>query len=265
MPRKKKHHHRTTSNQYDKGWNEKIELSMLRLQKKCLVYKWLFTQVAAKLHRRDKIMGIVNVFASVASGTAIFGNTSTSNMIVTIITGVVAYLLSVSLGLGAFLNYAEASENHKEAAHKFSQVAELIQRQLDVDAGDRQEAQDFVRWIEREFNTVHEASPMLSPSLLAKFEKEYGSELDPTFMTKHELNEQPTSLLVDLDQSRSSESKSSLSFGHRTKTKKSRKRQSARGSGSSLAMEASIFQNSAAENTFDEDMRLKYELDRYYQ
>ena len=301
--------HRLTDSELEdlklnKGWNEEIEYSMLMLKKKALVFKWLFQQGSIKLGRKGKIFGIVNVCASVASGSAIFANLPYDSDVVTIITGIVMYLLSVSIGLNEFLDYSNEADSYKDASLAFGKVAQMIDRQLIQDPYYRQEAKDFIIWIEREFNSVYENSPLLSPSLLAEFEKKFGSELNPDFMDARGINDPEDNGFADIapdapparrqrahrryrssdedasasaitsasasgaasgSHSEASQSERETKKGQKTKR---RERTGKRGTGFlSREQEPQIFNDTEANEQFAanyEDLRMRYELDRYY-
>jgi len=242
MPKKHSKKRRRQIQSGPKGWNEKIEATLIELNNKSKVYTELHTQVAAKKQKRGRIIGIINVFATFALGTAIFGNTSYNSAALTIVTGIVAYLLTVSVALGTYLGYTESADEHKEASGNYMQISQKIQKQLDLAPEDRENAKDFVSWIHREFNSIHNAAPMLSPSSLAQFEKRYQSKLRPDFLDKDRLNDQAFNdePLVDVEEPRSS---GEDSFDEPCDT---------------------VFVKPEANNLFA-DAQARWELDRYYQ
>lgn len=194
MPQKPKYGKKQHKKKYkqpinSKGWNSDVENTMNNLEKKCEIYRWLFTTGSGKLHKKGQFLGIFNVVIMAINATIQVVNIQYNNSAITIISVIILFINTMSVGIAEFLQLKGQAEKYKDAASKFEELKNMIHRQLILESDQRQDAKDFIVWIEREFKNVFESSPLISPGLLSEFEKKFESQLNPEFMEVSELNE----------------------------------------------------------------------------
>lgn len=182
----------------DYGWTEEIELYLKRLQSKALVYKMLHSRSAVKLARKSKIMSIVNIVATATAGTTLFANLPYSNTVVNVITALILYITSILVAISEFVMDSSEVDEHKTAENDFEDLVQTIGRQLVFEPRFRQHAREFVIWIDRDFRSKFEKSPLISPSMIKKMEKEFGSKLNPELIDAKHINEPERDPTVDL-------------------------------------------------------------------
>lgn len=171
------------------GWTTEIELYLQRLQSKAMVYKMLHSRSAILLARKSKIMSIVNILATTTAGTTLLANLPYSNTVVNIVAAFVLYLTSILTAVSQFVMDNSEADDHKTAENDFEDLVQTIERQLVFEPKFRQNAREFLIWIDRDFRSKFEKSPMISPRMIKKMEKEFGSKLNPELIDAKHINE----------------------------------------------------------------------------
>jgi len=239
-------------------WTPQIELYLKKLQNKALVYKMLHGRTAAHLSRKGKVMKIINIISTASAGTTLLGNIDASNKVVTIITAVVLYLTSILIGISEFMDWSAEADNHKTAEADFSDLISIIERQLVIEPPYRQQAREFMLWVDHDFKMKMDKSPLIEQRMVKKMEKQFGSKLNPELIDAGHINEPTAAASASDDIAEAPEED-----GEESKSKRKNKRRPKK----QKTQSAEIFQDTEANariNDWD-DIRMMYELDRYQQ
>lgn len=254
------------------SWTFSIEGYLKKLQSKSMVYKLLYARTAQKLAKKGKGLAITNVITTATAGTTLLANIPYSETAVTIITGLVLYVDSIMIGISEFLNYTSQADDHRTAETDFDDLVNIIQRQLILEPEERQHAKDFMVWVDREFKMKFEKSPLISPRMIKKMEKEYGSKLNPELMDANQLNEPSDPIPETLpDQEEYKEKKPKKrdlqQSDEETFSEEKPKRTRKRTKKNKPLPSTTIFEDSKADAQIDgwQDMRMVWEMDRYQQ
>jgi len=252
------------------SWTPQVEAYLKKLQSKSMVYKMLYARSAQKLAKKGKGLAITNVITTATAGTTLLANIPYSETAVTIITGLVLYVDSIMIGISEFLNYTSQADDHRTAETDFDDLVNVIQRQLTFEREERQHAKDFMVWVDREFKMKFEKSPLISPHMIKKMEKEFGSKLNPELMDANQVNEPTDPIpekLPDQGEYKEKRKKKRDIVDDEDPSEEPEKRKRHRKKTNNPLPSTNIFEDAEIDNQIDgwQDMRMVWELDRYQQ
>lgn len=177
------------SNIRKKNWNKKTENSLRKLQNKCVVYQWVYNRGALDLERKGKILGIFNIVVLAANASSLIINLPYNNTIVNVISAVILYISTVTVGLSEFLQFKSRADQYREAAESYYDLSAIIERTLLKNIEERPKADYILETVDREFRKIFEVSPLVSPKLLSKYEKQTGNNVKDYFHEPFHLND----------------------------------------------------------------------------
>lgn len=138
-------------------------------------------QDASQLKRRNRLLGIPVVILTTIVGAGVFASIEKDPSIYAqLATGLLSLLAATLASLQTFLNYAEKSEKHLNAARKLSGLKKEIEETLIIQMDDKERIMEFVPYVRKIWEEITNEAPLISEkNFKTNFEKLRGNERFP--------------------------------------------------------------------------------------
>jgi hypothetical protein len=159
-------------NKQKNGWNDYLAVYVKRLGQRAGGYKWMHSQSTVYYNRCYQWVGIccIIVSAVATAGDIPYVTTCQSDLnwikIVAIVLGVA---VTVALTFQQFKSFGSRSADHSHCEANWAAFYDQIKLQLHKNSKDRQEANDYIDWIAKEFISLKEASPVIPEWIWKKY------------------------------------------------------------------------------------------------
>jgi len=133
---------------------------------------------AGRLKRLHLLLGIPVVILSAIVGTGVFASLAEENPSITlrIVLGITSILAAALASLQTFLNYAEQSARHLDAATKLSSLKKEIEANLVLIPPDSEALDEFIKTVHMKWDTVTTEAPLLSEKAFSGNFKKMGGD-----------------------------------------------------------------------------------------
>lgn len=161
-------------------WNSKIEKILIEQKNKCGAYKWMHELECDHLSKINKTMNITNIaIVSISATASIITNDLEfkGHFAINIIYPIMLYITTVISSLQHFLNYEKLSEKHRTASIRYTALYNNIKRVLSLDENQRQEANTYFEWVNKEYDNIFSSSPDISQTTILKFENTFKTNI----------------------------------------------------------------------------------------
>lgn len=156
-------------------------------QKLDLLHKWYkririaqagHYQDAGRLKRLHLLLGIPVVVLSAIVGTGVFASLAEENLSVSwrIMLGLTSILAAALASLQTFLNYAEQSARHLDAATKLSALKKEIEANLALISPGSEAFDEFIKATHRQWAAITAEAPLLSEKAFTHNFKKMGGD-----------------------------------------------------------------------------------------
>lgn len=255
---------------YSATWTDAIEEFLRRLQNQARAYKLLHSSRASHLSKKGKVMKVINIIATATSGTTLLANLEWEEKWINVASALLMYLTAICIGITEFTDWSAEAEEHRTAETDFGDLVNMIERQLVLEPRYRQNARDFMTWIDHDFKMKFEKNPKVPPQTVKKLMKQFGSKLNPELVDVDHINQTPGETKEQPEESSDYNSKeiseveeNDVGDVENPTPKRERRKKDA----VPLSPKSSVFVDEEAnERLADwETMRMLYEMDRYQQ
>jgi hypothetical protein len=155
-------------------WDDSIENAAKEIRNRSNIYKSMHiysAQKANKLYNNFMYLSIVlGPTAGVLSGIITNFNGDTQKVLSVLIT-ILSFISGIVATILKFGKFDEESNANKLAASKYTSLENNVRRQLALSRTNRIPAKDYIDWINRSFDELFIASPLLSEEIFLKYEK----------------------------------------------------------------------------------------------
>lgn len=154
------------------GWNKTMEQNLKELGEKCMGLQWMHDHSERSLLKKHKIFTISNIMIQAFVGTSIFGQLIyklNSSIIYIIITGLIAFFSTGITVLLENINYKKQASAHHDALTEYSRIFQKINYELSLYRQHRQKGNDYITWIQADYNRIQAVSPNISNSTIDAF------------------------------------------------------------------------------------------------
>jgi hypothetical protein len=155
-------------------WDDNIEKAAKEIGELSKIYKLMHIHSAQKSYTLYNIFMYLSIVigptAGVISGilTNFDGDTQKYLSILITILSFISGIIATILKFGRF---EEESNSNKLAASKYTSLENNVRRQLALSRKNRIPATDYIEWINKSFDELFIASPLLSADIFLKYEK----------------------------------------------------------------------------------------------
>lgn len=164
----KKHHHvRNTQH-----WNETKEATMKWLGQRAGGYKWMHAQAARKYSRAYNYIGITAIIANViatALNVPYIVQCSPEYGWSKILSLIIAAIVTAIMSYQQFKDFGAVQAQHITSEANYGALYDTIKAQLERNANDRQNADDFVEWITKQLGDLKSSSPLVPAHILDEY------------------------------------------------------------------------------------------------
>jgi hypothetical protein len=255
---------------YSSTWTPAIEEFLRRLQNQARAYKLLHSSRAAHLARKGKIMKIINIISVATSGTTLLSNLEFDEKWVNVGTALQLYLTAILIGISEFMDWSAEADEHRTAETDFGDLVNLIERQLVLEPRYRQNARDFMSWVDHDFKMKFDKNPKVPNQTVKKLMKQFGSKLNPELIDVDRINQPPDGDSPDEEENEEDEVEPEVEpeeIDVENPPEPSPKQSKRRERKKPMSPASSVFVDDDANQKLAdwETMRMLYELDRYQQ
>jgi hypothetical protein len=151
-------------------WNVFIENICQDIGNKSMGYKWMHYNTALGLSSIASKLKLFGTLMGPLVGISIFSNTG-DILVLKIVTGVISFVIGISTAMLQTNNYDEEASKHKLASGRYSSLISNIRRQLSIPYEKREKGDDYVKWIEKNYNDLVTNSPDIDDLIVTKYIK----------------------------------------------------------------------------------------------
>jgi hypothetical protein len=137
-------------------------------------YKWMHAQAARKFNRLYNWIGITAIIANVvATGLNVpyvvqcTDEYGWSKILALIIAAIVTAIMSYQ----QFRDFGDTKAQHIQSEANYGALYDTIKSQLERNANDRQNADDFIEWITKQFGDLKSSSPLIPIGILDTYRR----------------------------------------------------------------------------------------------
>lgn len=160
------------------NWSKRIEQVVIKIATKAAAYKYIHDESSYLYYRINLIFSILIILLITATGTITLSIVNEDNDIIQYTNGVILFITSVLSSIKEFINFTRLSEQHKLYSIRFSNLYHHIQRQLLTDIENRQDARDYLGWINNEYDSLLLTNPEVPSHIKNKMHNKFGDVLD---------------------------------------------------------------------------------------
>lgn len=156
------------------SWNDKNERLVVSIGENAAAYKWMHEKNASRLKAFHKIMNLAMIlFNTGLSAQTIIPQGETRNEIISIVSQVFIYIVTLISVLLNFLKYEELSVKHLNFAMKFSELYHEIQQQMCMFRKDRHQATQYIQDILKRFDEIVVSAPTIDNAIISQFKSTF--------------------------------------------------------------------------------------------
>jgi hypothetical protein len=171
-----------TSSEVAATWNSAHENLLAAIADRSNCSRWMHSKSQDLYDRINFGLTIPSIIISTISGTATIGlpgllTDSTSTRFVTVFVGVLTLTSGLLTSLNQYMKTSQLSESHRIASVSYGKLHRVISTELALRRDQRISALDFLKTIRSEQDRLHDTCPSIVDSVIAKFRKEFDSNL----------------------------------------------------------------------------------------
>jgi hypothetical protein len=156
----------------ERGWNTYLAVYVKRMGQRAGGYKWMHSQASVYYNRCYQWVGvsciIVNTIATAGEFPYVITCQTDLNWIKwTAI--VLSVIVTIALTFQQFKSFGGRSSDHSHSEANYSALYDQIKVQLHRNSRERQDANDYVDWIAKEFISLKEGSPVIPEWIWKKY------------------------------------------------------------------------------------------------
>lgn len=156
----------------ERGWNTYLAVYVKRMGQRAGGYKWMHSQATTYYNRCYQWLGVscivVNTIATAGDFPYVTTCQADLNWIkwTAIILGII---VTIVLTFQQFKSFGARSSDHSHSEANYSALYDQIKVQLHRNSRERQDANDYVDWIAKEFISLKEGSPVIPEWIWKKY------------------------------------------------------------------------------------------------
>ena len=155
-----------------RGWNSALAIYVKRLGQRAGGYKWMHGQSSRYFTVRFQWIGVTSIIVNAlatAGNIPFAANCQEEYDWVKIIAIILGFLVTLAMAYQQFKDYGSRRTDHKTMESNWAALYDHIMQQLHKNSRDRQEANDYIEWISKEFNDLKASSPLIPQSIIDKY------------------------------------------------------------------------------------------------
>ena len=155
-----------------RGWNSALAIYVKRLGQRSGGYKWMHGQASRYFTVRFQWIGVTSIIVNAlatAGNIPFAANCQEEYDWVKIIAIILGFLVTIAMAYQQFKDYGSRRTDHKTMESNWAALYDHIMQQLHKNSRDRQEANDYIEWISKEFNDLKASSPLIPQSIIDKY------------------------------------------------------------------------------------------------
>jgi len=181
------------------SWNDSQETLLKAIAERSNCMRWLHNECNLYFEKLNFIFTIPNVVISTVNGSitmslqTLFPDISTQKTATTVI-GLVSIFSAVLITLNQYVKSQQMTEAHRSAALSYSKLHRTIMNELAMRRDQRMNGLECLRHVREELDRLENVSPAILPSVVVKFNKQFGDkqiekpevtgDLDEVFINK---------------------------------------------------------------------------------
>jgi hypothetical protein len=144
-------------------WTKDIEEYVKKIGETCIKHKNLHTEKASKyIAKYNRLMYTSIVLGPLVGMLSAINININDSIYIPIIILCISFLNGILVSVIKFRRWDEASILHKTSSAKYLSLASNAKRQLSLDQKNREDSDDYLKWITHTLNTIFLSSPIVN-------------------------------------------------------------------------------------------------------
>lgn len=171
-----------TSTEIANTWNSAQENLLAAIADRANCYRWLHNECYSRYETYNFYLTVPSVVLSAVTGSATIGLTSLFNPESQKGASIVIGLFTLGCGaltsVNQFMKTSQYSEAHRTASIAYGKLHRVISSELSLRRDQRLNALEFIKVVRSEQDRLHETSPHILKSIIAKFREDFKDHVD---------------------------------------------------------------------------------------